>query len=150
MRCRALILRKTKIKNNSQSVQLQSWTVFGIRCGFVGFCSDDELSIFLSLDFAFYLKVNNNSTSSKALSWLSENHYQFHIHSNIIGSLSALCYSLPLSDISAIWKWPRFCLQHHFKVWEHWKCQIPRLIHLWPMELEFKNIDGVLKWFVLC
>ena len=59
----------------------------------------DELSIFPSLDFAFFLKVNNNSTTSKALSRLPENHYRFCIHSNIIDSLSVLRYSLPLSDI---------------------------------------------------
>ena len=61
----------------------------------------DELSIFLSLDFAFHLKENNNSTTSEALPQLPENHYQFRIHSNIISSLSALHYSFPLSDISA-------------------------------------------------
>ena len=88
--------------------------------------------------------------TSKALSQLPENHYQFCIHSDIIGSLSVLHYSLLLSNILPFKKQPIFCLQHHFKVQEHWKCQIPRLIHLWPIELEFKNIHDVLKWFVLC
>ena len=62
-------------------------------------CHIDELSIFPSPDFAFHLQVNNNSTTSEALSRLPENHYRFCIHSNIIGSLSTLCYSLLLSDI---------------------------------------------------
>ena len=108
--------------------------------------SNNELSIFLSLDFAFFLK--NNSITSEALSRLPENYYQFHIHSDIIGSPSVLCYFLPLSVIPPFKKQPRFCPQHHFKVQKHWKCQIPRLIHLWPMESEFKKIHNVLKWFV--
>ena len=64
----------------------------------------DELSVFLSLDFAFHLKENNNSMTSEALPRLPENRYQFRINSNIISSLSMPCYSFPLSDISAIQK----------------------------------------------
>ena len=49
--------------------------------------------------FCIFFEVNNNLMTSKALSRLPENYYQFCIYSDIIGPPSALHYSLPHSVI---------------------------------------------------
>ena len=93
--------------------------------------------------FCAFHEVNNNSTASAVLSLLLANYCQFCTHSNI--PWSTFCI-LPFCHL----KQPRFHPESHFKVQKHWKCQILRLRHLWPMESESSIICDILKWFIWC